>query len=165
VVDQPEALVPEEQVRILCGPVHVRHERVEPHDLRRERGIDSEASGRRVGGGARQEVEPEVLAPARREQLLDLRVGLGQPQRRVDLDQHLLRNGESKRSSELSHEHLGHERARPLPGAAELDHIQTVVLRLEQPWQRAALAQRHRITRGRNTAQARHSRHARTLLR
>ena len=47
VVDQPEPLVPPEEVRVLGGPVDVRHEGVEPYDVGGEVGIGRRA--RRAG--------------------------------------------------------------------------------------------------------------------
>jgi hypothetical protein len=156
VVDEPQPTVPPQQVRVARGPIDVRHQRVEPHDRGRERRV-----GRVAGAGHErqrrgQEVEADVAPAARGDQLLDLGVGLGAAELRVELDQHDLGHVEPERAPELAGDELGHERARALAGAAELQDVQAVVVGLDEPRHRPALAQRrhvagrgHRPRRGR----------------
>ena len=87
VVDQPEAVVPPEEVRVLRRAIDVRHERVEPDDVGGEVGIGGGAGGRAERQRARQEVDAEVEPVAREQQVLDLGVGLGAADRGVELDQ------------------------------------------------------------------------------
>ena len=142
VVDQPDAAVPLEQVGVLGRAVDVGYERVEPHDVSRELAVRHQAGSRREGQRAGQEVHAEVHPLAREQQILDLRVGLGSADHRVELDGNELRHREPERTRELTDHHLGDERLRPLPRAAELQHVEPVVVGLDEPGQRAALAQR-----------------------
>ena len=64
VVDQPQPVVPDQQVRVARGAVDVRGERVEPHDVGRQAGIGAPRPARRVGQRAGQEVHAQVRAGA-----------------------------------------------------------------------------------------------------
>src|ERR1700677_2520117 len=77
-VDQPQALMPDQEVRVACCAVHVRQERIEPHDVGRQLRGGAPVGAGGIRGGARKEVDAEVGAGTRSEQLLDLRVRLGQ---------------------------------------------------------------------------------------
>ena len=76
------------------------------------------SAGRRERQRAGQEVHAEVQAGARREQLLDLGVGLGVPELRRDVDDDELGHVEAERARELARDDLGDERALALAGAA-----------------------------------------------
>ncbi len=107
-------------------------------------GVDDVARGR--GGRverqrAGQEVHPEIEPGARPDEVVDLLVGFGVAQGRIDLDGDEVGHGQADRPPELAGKPLGDERARTLSGATELDHVQAVVVRLDQPGQRPALAQ------------------------
>ena len=107
--------------------------------------IRAPRAARRVGQRAGEEVHAEVRAGAAGDQLLDLGVGLGRPEHRVELDLDQLRHQETEAPGQLADDHLGHERPQPLAGAPELDHVQPVVVGLDQARQRAALAQRRDV--------------------
>jgi hypothetical protein len=81
------------------------------------------------------------------DQLLDLGVGLGVGQARVDVDEHDLRHAQPEPPRDLADEHLGDERLDALPGAAELDDVQAVVVGLDEAGHRAAFAQRLGVAR------------------
>ena len=110
------------------------------------------AAGRRAAAG--QEVErrvdaaaglqsPGSLGPARR------------PRAAVDLDEHDLRDAQAQRARDLADDHLGDQRLRALPGAAELHDVEAVVVGLHQAGDRAAFAQRDDVARGAHGAQSR----------
>ena len=63
---------------------------------------------------------------------------------------------QAERAGELARDDLGDERLHPLPRAAELEHVEAVVIGLHQARERAPLAQRRDITRGGHRAQFRH---------
>ena len=96
VIDEPWPAVPHEQVRVLHGSVRVGDERIEPHDVGGEGRIDDLARRRR-GGVERertgQEIHPEVQPAAGSDEIVDLLVGLGVAQRRIDVDPDEIRHG------------------------------------------------------------------------
>ncbi len=133
------------------GAVGVGHEGVEPDDVGREVGIDDVARRRRgrvERQRAGQEVHPEVQPAARADQVVDLLVGLGVAERRVELDADEVGHGQADRACQLAGQPLGDEGTRALAGAAELDDVQAVVVRLDEAGQRAALAQGRHVARG-----------------
>ena len=143
VVDQPQAVVPAQQVGVARRAVHVEHEGVEPDDVGGQLGLWRELRRERQRAG--QEVHPEVDPAAGGDQLLDLGVGLGGAQRGVELHQHELGHRQPERARHLPGDDLGGERLGPLAGAAELEHVQPVVVGLHQPGHRAALPQRGHV--------------------
>ena len=151
VVDQPRPAMPDEQVRVLRRAVGVGDQRIEPDHVGREVGVDDLARGR--GGRVErerpgQEVHPEVEAAALADQVVDLLVGLRVAERRVDLDPDEIGDGQADRPRQLPGQPLRDEGARPLTGTAELDDVQPVVVRLDQPGQGATLAQGRHVARG-----------------
>ena len=71
----------------------------------------------------------------------------------IELDDRELGHGEAERAGELAGDDLRHERLASLPGAAELEHVEAVVVSLDDGRQRAALAQRSDVPRrGRSSA-------------
>ena len=122
----------------------LRGERVEPEDPGGVQRVGPPGDAV-VPDRTRQEVHPEVRPAARLEQLLDLLVGLPQADRRVELDATRSGTRTPIRAAQLTDDDLGDQRRRPLPGAAELDDVHAVVVRLDQPRQRAALAQRRDV--------------------
>ena len=108
-------------------------------------GAGCQAPAGRVRQRSGQEVDAEVQPAAGLDQLLDLWVGLGGAEPRVELDRDELRDQQPERPSELPDDHLRDERPRPLPGAAELRHVEPVVVCLDEPGQRPALAQRRHV--------------------
>jgi hypothetical protein len=120
VVDQPQPSVPDEQVRVPRGAVDVRDERVEPDDLGRAVRV-----GVRVGRGrerqrARQEVHAQVRSRARQQEVLDLRVGLGAPDRRVELDDRQLGHGQAERRASSPATTSATSAFRPCPAPVNL---------------------------------------------
>ena len=116
----------------------------------------SSASGgcvRVVGQRAGQEVDAEVDPRAGRDQLLDLGVGLGVAERGVELDQHQLGHRQAQVAGELAGHDLGRQRLRALARAAELEHVEAVVVGLHDARQGASLAQRRHVARGGHRAQ------------
>ena len=106
-------------------------------------------SGRRVERQRTgQEVQAEVEPAARLHEVVDLLVGLGVAQVRVDIDERQVRHGQPDGARELAGQPLGDERPRTLAGAAELDHVQPVVVRLDEAGQRTALAQGRDVAGG-----------------
>ena len=94
-----------------------------------------------------------VAAAAGLHELLDLGVRLGRRQQRIDVDEHDLRDAQAERAGDLADDHLGDQRLQALPGAAELDDVQPVVVGLDEAGHRAALAQRRDVARGAHGAQ------------
>ncbi len=160
VVDAPGPAVPHQQVRVGHAPIGVGGERIQPHDVGRERRIDRIAGGRIEGHRAGQEVDPEVQTGAGMDEVLDLAIGLGIAQATIDLDGHQVRHGQADGPAELAGQPLGDERARTLAGAPELDHVQPVVVGLHQPGQRATLPERGDVAGRGDVAHGRdHRRH------
>ena len=154
VVDEPQPAVPPEQVRVLRRAVDVRRERVEPDDVRGEVRLGPGPGRRAERQRAGKEVDAEIEPVAREKQVLDLRVGLGAADRRVELEQDELRHRESERARELPDDHLGDERLRPLARAVELEHVQPVVVRLDEGGERPTLPQGRHVPRRRDPAHA-----------
>ena len=97
------------------------------------------------GSDAGRKSSAEVRARAREQQVLDLGVRLGAADRRVELDEHELGHGQPERAGELAGDDLRDERLRPLPGTAELEDVEAVVVGLDERGQRAALAERRHV--------------------
>ena len=144
-VDQPGATVPQEHVWVARSPIDVRAEGVEPDDVRGSvrsdelwiDGVDVERPG--------QEVDSAIQSGASRHELVDLRVGLGPAQRVRDLDQRDLRDQKPEPATELTDDDLRDQRFQALTGSAELRHVESVVVSLDQPWKRASFTQRSDI--------------------
>ena len=110
--------------------------------------------GRRVGQRAGQEVDAEVEPGAGRDQVLDLRVGLGARRapgraRRARARAPAARAPRASSPATIS----AASAFGPWPGAAELEHVQAVVVGLDDARQRAALAQRGHVAGGGHRAQ------------
>ena len=74
--------------------------------------------------------------------------GSARPMRGIELDDGELRHREARaRARELAGDDLGDERLAPLARAAELEHVEAVVVRLDDSRQRPALAKRGHVTR------------------
>ena len=123
VVDQPHPPVPDEHVRVLRRPIGVGDERVEPDDVGGPVRIRH-----RVGGGIErerpgQEVQADVPADARDQQVVDLlvRLRVGDLSGEIDADE--VRHEEAERPTDLAGQPLRDECPRPLSGAAELDDV------------------------------------------
>ena len=76
---------------------------------------------------------------------VELDPALGAAELRVEVDEHELRDVEPEGPPDLPRDELGHQRARPLAGAAELQDVEAVVVGLDEPGHRAALAQRRHV--------------------
>ena len=136
--------------------VRVGHERVEPDEIGGERRIHVRPRGRVERQRSGQEVEPEVEATAVPDEVLQLLVGLGVAEAGVDVDDDDLGHRQADRTGDLPGQPFGHERARALARAAELHDIQPIVIRLDEPGQRATLAQRRDVAGRRDMAHIGH---------
>jgi len=133
--------------------VDVRHERVEPHDIGRQRGVDRRIGRRRERQRAGEEVHAEIRSRAGDDELLDLGIGLGVPELGRDLDDDELGHRQPERPRELARQHLRDERALALAGTAELRDVHAEVVGLDEPRQRPALAQGVDVAGGGDGAQ------------
>ncbi len=151
VIDQPEPVVPDEHVGVARRAVEVAHERVEPDDARRELGVGlprERIERDRAGQVVEREVERRraiAQLGAGADQVLDLGVGLGARQVGVDQGEDDLGNRQAGGARQLAGDELGDQCARPLAGAAELEHVEAIVVALDDRRQRAALAQRRDV--------------------
>ena len=73
--------------------------------------------------------------------------GSARADRRVELDESELRHRQAERAGELADYDLRDERLRPLPGAAELEDVQPVVVGFDERRERPALPQRRHVPR------------------
>ena len=109
----------------------------------------SGSGGGPAAGGERQrswkEVHAKVHAAAREQQVLDLGIRLGTPDGRVELDEHELRDGKPEGAAQFARDDLGDERLRSLSSAAELQHVEAVVVGLDEGRQRPAFAKRRHV--------------------
>ena len=155
VVDEVQPTMPGEDVRVAGRSVGVRDEGVEPDDVGGEVGVRPAVGPRVERQRARQEVETGVDARASLEQLADPWIAVQPAERRVDVDEDELRHGQAQRPRQLARDDLRDERPRTLRGAVELDDVQAVVVCLDEPGQRAALAERRDVLRRTNAADLR----------
>jgi len=151
VVDEPELAVPDQHVGVARRSIEVGDESVEPDDARRELGVGlpgERVERDRAGQVVERQVEAAaavVGAGAGPDQVLDLGVGLGAREVGVDRREDDLRHRQAERAADLAGDELGDERARSLPGAAELEDVEAVVVAFDDRRQRAALAQRRHV--------------------
>jgi hypothetical protein len=120
---------------------HVRDERIEPDDVRGFIRVDVRVGSRVEHQRAGQEIETEIKPAAAMDEILQLLVGLGITQPRIDIDEHELRNGQPDGPGDLTRQPFGNEGPRTLAGAMELDDVEAVVVRLDQAGKGATLAQ------------------------
>ena len=121
---------------------------------------------RRVEGQrSRQEVHPEVQAARAQHRRLQLRVGLGAPERRVDIHEHELGHGKAERPRHLADQQLRDERLRTLRRAGELQDVQAVVVGFDQCRHGATAAERRDIAGGDDRPEHAASVGARRMLR
>src|SRR5438309_6081855 len=113
VVDEPDVLVPDQEVRVAPGPVDVLDQRVEPEQLAGEVLVRGPAE-RVESGAAGQVVDGQVDSGARLEQMLDLlvRFALGDP--RVEVRQGELGGAEAEPPGELAADDLRDQGERTL---------------------------------------------------
>ncbi len=115
VIDQPQLAVPPQQIGIARGAIHVRGEQIEPDDRGGFLGAHDMPGMHGVRKGCGQEVEPDVVAHAAHQQLLDLGVGLGAADGIVEREHHQLGHPQAERPRKLTDDHLSHERAPACP--------------------------------------------------
>ncbi len=140
VVDEPQAVVPDQQVGVAPGAVDIVDQRVEPDHTAGLHGVDLE--GERVETeGTGQEVHAEVEPAAGLEERLHLGVGLAAADDRVQLDPGQLRHAQPQPAAELPADHLGDQRLAALAGAGEFHDIGPEIVRLDDAGERAALTQ------------------------
>src|SRR3569623_1198865 len=152
VIDQPQLAAAPQEVRIAHRAVDVGDEHVERDDLRGERGIDGLACGGVEAKRGGEEVEAEVVAFAGDEQVVDLRISVGEAEAFRDREAHELGDRQAGSGGERAGDHLGYERTEALPGRAELGDPQRTVGVLDETRQRTALAERQHVTRGSDRA-------------
>ena len=76
---------------------------------------------------------------------VDLRIGLGPRQVRIEIGQHNLGHLQTERAGNLARDELGDQCFRSLSGAAELQHIQPVIVCFDDRRKRTALPERSHI--------------------
>ena len=67
---------------------------------------------------------------------------------RGEVDEHDLRDGQTGQAPDLAREQFRQQRLRPLPRAAEFQHIHSLIVRLDDGGQRATLTQRGDVAAG-----------------
>jgi hypothetical protein len=144
--------VPTQQIGIAGGAVDVEEPAVEPDDVGGELG----PGGGVEGSGPGEEVDAEIDSRTRPEQVLDLGIGLGLGEPGVDGDERELGDAKAQSARELDADHLRYQRQRALAGAGPLDDIDPVVVGLEQPGERSALAQGRDVARRGDLQERRH---------
>ena len=98
--------------------------------------------------GAGQVVECEVQAGAGLEEITDFRVGIVAAEEGVDFYEDEFRYGKAESTGDLSCNEFSDQCQRSLACAAELDDVQTEVIRLHDCGQGAAFPERENVTRG-----------------
>ena len=109
VIDHPEFVMPDEQVRILGRAIDVHDERVEPDDRGGQRSIDTARASGLVGDRPRQVIEREVQAAAGSQQSLQLGVRLSVCKRGVEFNENDLRYRQSERPAEFAADQFRHQ--------------------------------------------------------
>ncbi len=150
-VDQPQLAVPHQQVGVARGAIDVGQVGIEPDDARGEVGVGT-LRHRVVHHRARQVIERQVEPRAGADQILDLRVGLGAREVGVELDEDDRGDRERRGARDFPRHELRNERLGTLARAAELEHVEALVVRLDDGGKRAALAQRGDVAGGREGA-------------
>ncbi len=143
-IDQPQLPMPHQHVRIARRAIDVTDVRVEPDDARAEldrRLIDAGIEHDRSW----QVVQREVQAGARFDQGVNFRVRLGPGQVLGHVGEDDVRHRQLEPARELARQQLGNQRPDTLSGAAELQHVHAVVVRLDDRRQGAAFAKRRHV--------------------
>ncbi len=144
VIDEPQLPMPDQHVGVARRAIDVGDERVEPDDLRRQLRVGLKHH-RIEGDGTGQIVERHVEPGAGANQVLDLDIGLGARQIRIELDQHDLRDGQAGGAADLACHQLGDQCFRPLAGTPPFDDIHAFVIGFDDGGYGAAFAQRSDI--------------------
>ena len=145
--------VPHQHVRIAGRTVQVRRVCVEPDDRGGQLGVRllrDRVEHHRSGQVVEREIEPGTGL----DQMLDFRIRLGAGEVRIEVDENDLRHRQAQRAADLSCHHLGDERLGSLARAAELEHVQPVVVGLDDRRERAPFAQRSNVPGGGDGPQA-----------
>ena len=116
-VDQPVFPVAHEQVHVAGCAVDVRDQRVEPDDIGCEVGINVAIDDGVEWQGARDKGQPEVLAVALTEDVLDFRVRFATSKSLVEGDDGRFCDGEVKFERQSSRQRFGDECPMSLAGA------------------------------------------------
>lgn len=138
VVDEPEVAVPDEHVRVAPRAVDVVDEGVEPDDaarLDRVHLVRQRIEADRAGQVVHAEVEPA----AGLEQLLDLLVGLAEPDDGVELHLHQPRDAQPQPLGQPAADDLGDQGLAALAGSGELHDVGTQVVGLDDSGERSTL--------------------------
>jgi len=157
VVDEPELAAPPQQVRVLDRPVDVHHEGVEGDDQRGQRARHRDPGRGVEADGAGEVGDAQVQPGAPGEQVADLGIALGAPERGVDVERDQLRNAQADRARQRAGDDLRDERGGPLPGPRELRDVELAVIGLHDRWQRPTLAQRRAVPDGGSGGQRGHA--------
>jgi hypothetical protein len=129
-VDQPDTPMPHEHVRVPERAVDVGDVRVEPDDPGRQirgRFLDD----RIVCHRSREVVERQVDAGTVVDQRVDLGVGFRAGKVRIQSCEEQLRHGQPERPGELTRHELRDQSMDSMPGSAELQHVQPIVVGLD----------------------------------
>lgn len=139
-VNQPDVVVPHQEIRIAPTAIDVADERVEPHQPRREFARD-ESPSPFDPECAGQEVHAEVQANTCLEKILDFLVGFVLGQLFVQPEAHHVGYPKTHGARQFSGDDLGREHRRPLAGTVKLRYVGAKVIRLDDAGQGTAFAQ------------------------
>jgi hypothetical protein len=138
VVNEPEAIVPDQEIRVARGAVDVGHQGVEPDDARGEAGI-RRLYERVEAERAWQVVQCQVQARAPLQQVLYLGVGFTAAQLRSEVCKHDLWHEEVEAAGDLTRHQLRHQRFSTLSSTAELEDVGPEIVRFDDRGQRTPL--------------------------
>src|SRR5687767_12958435 len=131
VVDQPERIVPQQEVRIACSAIDVASKCVEPDDARCKHRIDIVNCNRIVVERSLEVSQADIHSMARAEDILYLRITLGTRKRCIELDDRKVRDRQRCLACEQSNDQFGNERASALSGTAKLCDEQPTTVGIE----------------------------------
>ena len=134
--------MPDEDVGIAPGPLHVLHERIEPQHLAGEVVIGCPAERIEATEPGRKSTHPQFEPRARLEQILGLGVGFAA---RYAGSSHARTSSGVRKPSRRANSPMIDECEAPLPGAAKLHHVRAEVVRRDDGRQRPALPQRGHV--------------------
>jgi hypothetical protein len=146
VVYEPEAPVPDQQVRVAWGAVHVGHQGVKPNDARGKPGT-WRLHERVEAEGAWKVVKRQVQTRTPLQEVLYLGVWFGSAQPGREMGEYDLRHQKAQAACDLTSHQLGHERLPPLPSPPKLEHVGPKIVSLDDRRQRAPLTQGRYVPR------------------
>src|SRR3954447_9609109 len=122
--------MPAQKIRVACGSVDVRDERIEPDCAGSYVRRGAIACGRIKHYGAGQIVERQIQANARLEQVPYFFVGLVSSKGGIHLDQDQFGHLDPEFTSDLTCNQFGDQCQRPLPRTAKLEDVETEIISL-----------------------------------